>query len=368
VTALNQVRALRAAGAEVTVVATSVQPGVDLPGTVTTLSIGGRRIPHRAFGNVERAFRYHDRRVASMLGRDGFDIVHTWPLGGLRTLLAARSLGILGTREAPNSHTAVAYRLAETEARKVGVDLQAGQSHRADPARLERELAEYEAADLILVPSAHVEKTFLEEGVPASRLARHRYGYDPLAFDATGRDDTARPFTAVFLGSAEPRKGLHYALEAWVASDPGDGAAFLIAGRFVPGYRDRLAEQLDRPGIRALGFVTDTAGLLRSADVLVLPSVEEGSALVTYEALAAGVVPLVSRSAGSPVTDGVDGFLHDAGDVALLAEQLRALRTDRRLLERMRLAAVSSASTLTWNDAGERMLQIFEQASGRTAR
>jgi glycosyltransferase involved in cell wall biosynthesis len=365
VTALNQVRALRAAGADVTVVATSVHPGTDLPGTVETLVVFGRRLPHRAFGNVERAFRFHDRRVASMVRAGGFDVVHTWPLGALRTLEAARERGTLGTREAPNSHTAVAYAVAEAEAARIGVAIARGQSHHQDARRLERERAEYDAAGLILVPSEHVERSFLAQGVPAVKLGRHQYGYDPSAFDAPGRDDSSgRPFTALFLGSAEPRKGLHYALRAWRAS--GVDGVFLIAGRFAQGYRERLGVELDDPSVRTLGFVSDTAGLLRSADVLVLPSVEEGSALVTYEALATGCIPLVSRTSGSHVTDGVDGMLHDAGDVGTLAAQLSELQADSAMRERMRAAGIEASASLTWEAAGRRMIELFTDARDRS--
>ena len=88
---------------------------------------------------------------------------------------------------------------------------------------------------------------------------------------------------------------------------PGDGAGvgrrgarFLVCGRFVPGYRELLAPLLDQPGVEVLGFRDDVPRLLRNADVLILPSVEEGSAAVTYEAQASGCVLLVVP-VGSPV-------------------------------------------------------------------
>ena len=285
VTALNQIRGLRAAGALVTVVCTSIHETVQLPEAVRTLTVFGRRVPHRLLGSVETALAFHDRRAAAVLSRGNYDVVHTWPLGALATLRAARSRRVLGTREAPNSHTAVAYELAENESRRVGIVSGTRQSHHPNPKRLQRELLEYEAADLILVPSAHVEKSFLH--------------------------------------------------------------------------------LLDHPSVHVLGFVSDTAAFLRSADILVLPSVEEGSALVTFEALASGCIPLVSTSSGATFVAGREGLLHEPGDVRTLAGQIRSVQTDRGLRERLRAAGISAAESFTWDAAGVRMLQIYSDSMHR---
>ena len=52
---------------------------------------------------------------------------------------------------------------------------------------------------------------------------------------------------------------------------------------------------------------------MASADVFVFPSLFEGSAVVTYEALAAGLPSVVTPSAGSVVRDGVEGFIVPRG-------------------------------------------------------
>ena len=48
---------------------------------------------------------------------------------------------------------------------------------------------------------------------------------------------------------------------------------------------------------------------MAAADVFVFPSLFEGSAVVTYEALACGLPSVVTPSAGSVVRDGAEGFL-----------------------------------------------------------
>ena len=69
---------------------------------------------------------------------------------------------------------------------------------------------------------------------------------------------------------------------------------------------------------------------MRDADVLVLPSLTEGSALVTYEAQAAGCALLVSEAAGAPCEHRREGLVHAPGDVAALTEHFRRVDSDRQ--------------------------------------
>jgi glycosyltransferase involved in cell wall biosynthesis len=136
----------------------------------------------------------------------------------------------------------------------------------------------------------------------------------------------------------------------------------VIAGAVDPDYRDALAPLLAHPSVEQHGHVADPAALMRSFDVLVLPSLEEGSALVTYEARACGCVLAVSDRAGAACTDGVDALVHPAGDVAALAGHLRTLASDRALLERLRAAAVERAPELTWSQAGRVLAGAYAAA------
>ena len=188
--------------------------------------------------------------------------------------------------------------------------------------------------------------TFRDAGVPEERLLRHQYGYDPARFGAEGRrDDGSRPFTAGFVGRGEPRKGLHAALRGWLDSGAADRGRFVIAGAIDPDYRAVLEPLLAHPSVHEQGFVADPAALMRSFDVLVLPSVEEGSALVTYEARASGCVLAVSDRTGAVCTDGVDGLVHRAGDQDTLTGHLRALAGDAELLGRLRAASLAGTAS-----------------------
>ena len=241
------------------------------------------------FGGVDRAYAWHDLVAARTVQRRQVDVVHAWPLAARRTFAAAAAADIPAVREVPNTHTAHAYDIVAEELTLLGLELPPGASHAFNAARLREEEREWAAATALLAPSDAVARTFLDRGFDPARVLRHRYGYRPGARPRSRAVGDPRPFTAVFLGRGEPRKGLHYALRAWLASSASEHGRFVVYGSFMPAYRDSLATMLAHPSVEVAGFTDDAMGALAAADVLVLPTLEEGSALVTYEAQAAGL-------------------------------------------------------------------------------
>ena len=300
-TAWHQVAGVAAAGGrvmlETSFVTKPLPPSVEVG---TTLSRGGWRIPYRAIGRLN-AFALHDRLVARRLRQRAaeIDVVHTWPLGALETLRTARELGIPSVLERPNAHTRFAYTVVQEECDRLGVQLPPKHEHAYNQTILDKEEAEYRLADRLLCPSDFVLQTFLDEGFPRQKLVRHFYGFDDKQFSPGADERTGQGFTALFVGVAAVRKGVHIALEAWISSGAHTHGTFLIAGDFLPAYRKKLEPLLSHPSVRVLGHRTDVPELMRRSHVLLLPSIEEGSALVTSEAAAVGCVPLVSdRSSG----------------------------------------------------------------------
>mgnify|MGYP000663313269 CR=1 FL=1 len=329
-----------------------------------TLARGRLRIPYRAIGS-RRAFALHDASVARRLRplAAQVDVVHVWPLGARRTLEAAAGLGIPTVLERPNAHTRFAYSVVRAECDRLGVPLPADHEHayNEDVLRLEEE--EYRLADYLLCPSDFVVQTFLDEGFAAERLLRHSYGFDEQVFfpgDGT-RDEPG--LTLLFVGVAAVRKGLHFALDAWLRSPASREGTFLIAGEVLPAYAARLSGSLAHPSVRVLGHRTDVPDLMRRADVLVLPSIEEGFGLVCVEAMGSGCVPLVSTACTDACRHMDNALVHGVGDVETLEGHITALHEDRELLARLRAGALESAPDFTWGAAGARLVGVYRHAA-----
>ena len=339
----------------------SVRPFVHPVSVQTTLSRGKLRIPYRLIG-ARRACALHDwlvaRRLPELAGQ--IDIIHTWPLGALQTIKAAKRLGIPVALERCNAHTRFAYEVVQKECERIGVPLPADHEHAFNAEKLRHEEEEYALADAILCPSDFVAKTFLDKGFPPEKLARHQYGYDEkVYYPGSGERNGSNGLSVLFVGGCAPRKGLHFALEAWLRSPAHEDGVFLIAGAFVPGYAEFLSKQLSHPNVKVLGHRGDVPDLMRRSDVLVLPTIEEGSALVTYEARACGCVLLVSDAAGAMCKHNVNALVHAAGDVDALAKHMTVLHEDRTLLGRLRAASQASIAEISWKAAGEKLLRVY---------
>lgn len=362
-TAWNQVNGLAAAGATVHVFTGVLHRPVDPSVTVrTTLSRGPLRISYRAVGQL-RALSLHDRIVARALEHlaPRIDIVHAWPDAALHTLRVAARLGIPTVLERPNAHTRYAYTAVQNECVKLGIELPLNNEYAYKQDVLQLEEQEYHLADFLLCPSEFVKTTFLNEGYPAHKLLRHQYGYDAHRYQP-GNGASGRPFTMLFAGDCAVRKGLHFALEAWLRSAASRDGQFFIAGRFLPEYRARLGPALAHPSVHVLGYRADLPDLMRNSDVFVLPSLEEGSALVTSEARGSGCVLLISVAAGAVCRDGIDGFVHPVGDVATLSQHITLLSQDADRLAEMKAASLSTLHEITWTAAGRRLLDVYQSA------
>jgi glycosyltransferase involved in cell wall biosynthesis len=363
-TAWQQVNGLAAAGAEVTVVTGGiVRP---LPADVaasTTLARGRFRIPYKLIGS-KRALALHDyivsRRLEKLVGQ--IDIIHTWPQGALRTLKAAARLGIPTVLERCNAHTRYSYEVVQNECKRLGVTLPPGHESAFNEDVLRVEEEEFRLADRLLCPSDFVVKTFLERGFTPERLARHIYGYDEKIYRPDPQTRAAkRGLTVLFVGVCAVRKGVHYALEAWLKSPASHEGTFMIAGEFLPAYAEKLAPMLSHSSVQPLGHRTDVPELMRKCDVLVLPSLEEGFGLVCTEAMGSGCVPLVSDACTDICKHKENSLVHRVGDVDALAQHITMLHEDRALLARLRANGLSRLDELTWSAAGRRLLDVYRE-------
>ena len=362
-TAWQQVAGLANAGADVTVFTGVVhRPLPDAARVHTTLSRGRWRLPYSAIGDL-RALALHDRIVARALPKlaTEIDLIHAWPLASLETLRVARHLGIPTVLERPNAHTRFAYEVTAAECSRLGVALPADHEHAYNAVRLQKEEQEYELADYLLCPSDFVVRTFLEQGVPAGKLVRHTYGYDEGTFSP--RLDYTPPadgLNALFVGVCAVRKGLHFALEAWLRSPASRHGTFRIAGEFLPAYESKLAGMLAHESVQALGHRDDVPELMRTSDLLMLPSIEEGFGLTCVEAIGSGCVPLVSDACTDVCVHGENSLVHAVGDIDTLTRHITMLHDNRERLTELREAALACAPTHTWAAAGRQLLGVYD--------
>ena len=368
-TAWQQVNGLAAAGADVLAF-----PGVlhrAVPSNVKvnpTLAWGKLRISYKIVGTM-RALALHDRIVARRLKKlvGKIDIIHTWPAAAMETLKAAKGLGIPTVLERPNAHTRFAFEAVGKEFQRLGIALPPDDEYSFKPDLLNKEEEEYRLADYILCPSDFVVRTFVDQGIPREKLKRHIYGYDEKVYSPDSeRRDSSAGLNLLFVGVCAVRKGVHFALEAWLNSPASRNGTFRIAGGFLPAYAEHLSAMLSHPSVKVLGHRNDIPELMRKSDILVLPSIEEGFGLVVAEAMGSGCVPLISEACTDICKHMVNGLVHSVGDVATLTQQITALHQDRALLQKLRAGALKTAPEVTWTAAGRTLLRVYQEIINET--
>jgi glycosyltransferase involved in cell wall biosynthesis len=362
--AWHQIDGLLEAGADVRVFPASIcRPARPEAQVFPTLARGNLRLPYKILGTM-RACALHDRIVARRLEKlaGQIDIIHTWPLGARETLETAKRLGIPTVLERCNAHTGFAMEVVQKECDRLGITLPPDHEHAYNAEKLHKEEEEYRLATRLLCPSEFVVKTFVDKGYPREQLARHIYGYDEkVYFPNEEPRDPKRGLTMISVGVCAVRKGLHYALEAWLRSPASKDGTFLIAGEFLPAYQEKLAPMLAHPSVKVLGHRNDVPELVRKSDILVLPSIEEGFGLVITEAMGSGCVPLASEACTEICDHMKTGLMHRVGDVDALTQHITMLHEDRALLEKLRTAGLAAAPGVTWTAAGRILLDVYRE-------
>jgi starch synthase len=233
---------------------------------------------------------------------------------------------------------------------------------------VERELAEYELADAVVVPSQFAQETFVAHGVAERKVFRCPYGVDLSLFSPQPRRDDV--FRVLFVGAASVQKGIGYLLDAMRPLVERRHAELWLVGAVsaeARGILDRNADILVHKG-----FVRhhDLAQIYGQGSVLVLPSIQDGFGRVLVEAMACGlpIIGTTHSGAGDLVEDGKEGFIVPIRDPAAIRSRLDwmlANPTARRTMGQMALARVQSLGG--WADYAAAVERMYRQLMGDSA-
>jgi glycosyltransferase involved in cell wall biosynthesis len=300
--------------------------------------------------------RYVSWRAGRTLREGGFDCFHGWSGDCFRALIEARKQGVPSVLDIPTWHRNKGkQKSGETRSeRESRLGRKQSWLERLEISRLEM-LAEYDLADLILVPSKKSAETFLAAGVPEQKLHYVARGVDIQRYQPGTAPNV---FRVCFVGALIERKGVHVLLEAW--HKLGLKQAELV---LVGTLHEEMKRHLDQWGtstVRVTGFTPDVQAELRQSTIFVFPSECEGFAKSTLEAAACGLPLIATEESGDAVVDGETGMVIPANDVEALAAALERAAADRDGLAEMgRKARLRVETCLTWEHYRLRLLNGY---------
>jgi starch synthase len=239
-----------------------------------------------------------------------------------------------------------------------------------EPLEQAREQLIYQQADAIVVPSRVCRDSFLQHGVATERVHVIPYGVRLERFHPDGAPATGpnAPFEVLFVGGVSLRKGIPYLLKAFAAL-PHPNKRLRVIGSLDPNFAPLLAT-LPQEHVEFLGSLPQPqlVAYMSRSHVMVLPSIEEGLALVQGQALACGCPVIASTATGSEdlFTDGVEGFIVPIRSVEAIVDRLQRFVDDPTLRDRMSAAALERVKSFGgWREYGDRWETLLHQLTGK---
>jgi hypothetical protein len=290
--------------------------------------------------------RDFDGRVANRLGKTGAGAVYAYENAALQTFREAKRLGITALFELPSSHWYWKDKLLAEEGELYPQFAGLLPNPKDSAAQLKRKDEELHLADYVFVPSQHVQRT-LDGVVPEEKIRVISYGAPPVREQKKISYDSSRPLKVLFVGALAQLKGIGHLLDA--VDSLGSQVELTLVGR-----RYAANSRVDEACGRWRWFETlphsGVIDVMRESDVLVLPSLAEGCALVVLEALSCGLPVIITPNTGSLefVHEGCEGFIVPIRSAEAIADRLNALSQDRELLARMSQNAQTRAAGKSW--------------------
>lgn len=291
-------------------------------------------------------------------------LLHVMAHGTSRQLVQkAKREGSIAIGEVVNTHPIYRERILATEEANRG--LPRSKTINRQQQRLIEELAMY---DYLLAPSSIVRDSLIQQGTPSDIIHVIPYAANVKRFYPLGQRQKPKDrLNILCVGQINLRKGQLYLLEAVKKLNSNFFHVTLI------GKVDPQIESLLAPYRHLFTHIprVDNAELNKhynSADLFVLPSLEEGLAVVLCEALAAGLPIIATHESGASeiIEHGRSGTIIHAGSVAELANSINEIASFPEKLERFSVEAISAAArTHNWDQYVDKLVEVYADAYTR---
>lgn len=314
--------------------------------------------------SVDAVYRDFDKWTARKLrGIPGASIAYAYEDAAEAIFAEASRLGWVCAYDLPIAYWETSRRLLDEEsALRPEWEPTLGGT-RDSLGKLERKTNELRQADVVVCPSQ-----FVAGSLPAWARESKTVVVAPFGSPAPNPREVAsachgrQKLRVLFAGAMTQRKGLADLFEAVRRLDRADLELVVMGSPTAPMsfYRSQLPTftyEAPRPHDKVLA-------LMRTCDLLCLPSIVEGRALVIQEAMSQGLPAIVTPNTGADdvVRDGATGFIVPIRSPEKIAERLNWCADHRSEMAGIGSAARDAAARLSWDRYGASIAGILLQA------
>lgn len=292
-----------------------------------------------------------DSLVSKSLSRDhDYKAFIGWSGMSLKSFTQAKKDNKITIVERGSCHISQQYELLSDEYRAYG------KTFIKDKRVEDCELAEYDMADYITVPSLFAKKSFIDRGFDDSKLFVNNFGASSF-FAPTGSKPAK--FIILYVGTLSIQKGLIYLFKAMqLLGWPESQYEVWFIGTVTNEIKE-IIPVYSKPNWKFFGHVAhhELPSYISQCSVMVHPSIQEGLSMVLSQVMSCGVVPIATTNTGGEdiISDGENGFIVPIRSPEKIAEKLSLLFEDRQLLAQLQKKAAHHAATIsTWDNYGDR--------------
>lgn len=292
-------------------------------------------------------------------GFDGATGIYAFNSGGLELLQFAKKHGLFAVMEQAQAPISIWKQLIMEEQQRYPEWENPEDENIYKDMMNERNMEEWRQADLVLCASEYTKECMQAAGGPLERCVVVPYGVDARFQVLRKAPSPAEPLNVLTVGTVNLNKGAPYVLAA--AKHLKGKAVFRMVGWISAGEkaRNELSAHVELTGLVPRSEIMKHYAW---ADVFLLPSICEGSATVTYEALAAGLPVICTPNTGSVVQDGVEGFIVPIREVDPIVEAVIKLKEHPSLWADMSRAALARSREFTIDAYQKRLLAAITQS------
>jgi glycosyltransferase involved in cell wall biosynthesis len=300
---------------------------------------------------VDSSYQSLDNRVSESLAMLKGDILHAYEDGAASSFVRAKELGIFCSYELPIAHWSMVRRLLAEEAERLPEWEPTLESTREPEEKLVRKEEELSLADCISCPSE-----FVLQSIPAKIRKKTPCQIAPFGSPAdmgnTLPRNTSRKngkLKLLFVGSMSQRKGLADLFEAIKLINSKNVSLSILGSPSLPmSFYRKVYPHFKYLSPRSNKAVQD---VMHKHDVLVLPSIIEGRALVQQEAMASGLPLLITPNTGGEdlIENEKTGFVVPIREPEKIAEKIDWFAGTQKMLPHMSRYCRTKAMQYKWS-------------------
>ena len=313
--------------------------------------------------SVDAVYHRIDKWVAKAVKTlDPTTILYAYEDGAYHTFQEGKRNGLTCTYDLPIAYWGLRKQLFAEEMDRYPEWTPTMRGTGDSQAKLDRKTEEAKLADIIICPSDFVKRSIPSEVADPSKIAVVPFGSPAISANqgAYKVNDISKPLSVLFVASMSQRKGLADLFSAIRLMPRGSVTLRIIGSTVLPlDFYQKWGPEFEYLGTMPREHVLQH---MREADVMVLPSIAEGRALVTQEALSQGLPIIITPNTGAEdlILPEKNGFIVPIRNPEAIAEKLTWFCDNRKEIESMKSNAQNSVRAFTWESYAVGILEFIE--------